>query len=177
MGPPKELYDRPQNTFVAGFIGSPSMNFFDATVEKAEGGLKLATSFGRLPIMEPLAGRVANRVGEVLSAGLRPEDIHDPDYLPMGIRPTNIEVTADLVEHLGREVLLVARFDSRTGRPCRRADEGGPQPRQAPRVRQGVRTRVLVPPGTVTVGSVGEEVEGLPGLGFLLAVEANAMIG
>ena len=111
-------------TFVAGFIGSPAMNFFDATIEKAEGGLVLSTGFGRLPIREPLASRVANRTGEVVSAGLRPEDIHDPDYVPVGIRPTNIEVTADLVEHLGSEayvylqaseVMLVARFDSRSG--------------------------------------------------------------
>jgi multiple sugar transport system ATP-binding protein len=123
VGPPQELYDHPQNTFVAGFIGSPSMNFFDATVEKAEGGLVLATGLGRLPIREPLAGRLANRVGETVSSGLRPEDIYDPDYLPVGIKPTLIEVTADLVEHLGSEayvylqaseVLLVARMDSRT---------------------------------------------------------------
>jgi multiple sugar transport system ATP-binding protein len=124
VGTPQELYDHPQNTFVAGFIGSPSMNFFDATIQKAEGGLVLATGFGRLPIRELLAGRVANRIGEVVSAGLRPEDIHDPDYLPVGIRATNIEVKADLVEHLGSEayvylqaseVLLVARVDSRSG--------------------------------------------------------------
>ena len=123
VGSPKELYERPQNTFVAGFIGSPSMNFFDATVEKAEGGLELATSFGRLPVRDPLAGRVADHIGEVVSAGLRPEDIHDPDYLPVGIRPAKVEVTADLVEHLGSEAyvylqandaLLVARFDSRS---------------------------------------------------------------
>jgi multiple sugar transport system ATP-binding protein len=123
VGTPKELYEHPRNTFVAGFIGSPSMNFFDATVEKSEGGLALASRLGRLPLQGPLVDRLQDRIGEGVTAGLRPGDVHDPAYVPSGIHPSFIDATVDLVEHLGSEAFvylklddeqLVGRVDSRT---------------------------------------------------------------
>jgi multiple sugar transport system ATP-binding protein len=135
VGPPKELYEHPTNTFVAGFIGSPSMNFFDATVEKTEGGLLLASALGRLPVHEQLAGRLESHAGEQVTVGIRPEDIHDPAYVPIGIATTTIEATVDLVEHMGSEAYVYLTTDG--VRLVGRVD-----PRSAAREGEGMRAAV-----------------------------------
>jgi multiple sugar transport system ATP-binding protein len=123
VGTPKELYERPVNQFVAGFIGSPAMNFFDTTVEKAEGGLIFASALGRLPVNAALTSVMADHIGADLVLGIRPEDVHDPEFPPPGIPPTLVETKVDLVEAMGSETYLyllkddlsiVARVDSRS---------------------------------------------------------------
>ncbi|MEJ8304910.1 sn-glycerol-3-phosphate ABC transporter ATP-binding protein UgpC [Saccharibacillus sacchari] len=107
---PTELYARPQNMFVAGFIGSPPMNFIDASVESGrlvvEGGsfeLPAAT----LEALSPYAGRK-------LILGIRPEDIHGDDYAP-GLESSPHRMTAHIqvVEHLGSENLLYFHIGGR----------------------------------------------------------------
>jgi multiple sugar transport system ATP-binding protein len=91
---PKELYNNPRNIFVAGFIGSPSMNFFTAHVE----GGKVRLPFGEVDLQEGMQAG-----GEVI-AGIRPEDFEDaslagdlPDHLVF-------EAPIDLVESMGSEI-------------------------------------------------------------------------
>ena len=99
---PMELYNNPKNLFVAGFIGSPSMNFMPATVE----GGKL-----RLPMMEvDVPEGVGDVSGEVI-AGIRPESFEDVDQVDEDARGrgTTFKATIDVVESMGSE--LYAHFD------------------------------------------------------------------
>ncbi|MFN4102014.1 MAG: TOBE domain-containing protein, partial [Pararhodobacter sp.] len=88
-GAPLELYDTPANLFVAGFIGSPSMNFFEATM--TGGMLHLADG----QITAAPAG-VALAEGQAVLLGIRPEDLT--------IAETGLEATIDVVEPTGAEI-------------------------------------------------------------------------
>jgi multiple sugar transport system ATP-binding protein len=105
---PQALYERPANLFVAGFIGSPPMNFINATVEKR--GQEIHLLFGKEDIKLPegkakkLEG--TDYIGKEVVMGIRPEDIHDePAYIEQ--MPDNaVEATVSVVEMLGAETLL-----------------------------------------------------------------------
>jgi multiple sugar transport system ATP-binding protein len=103
VGAPLELYNNPVNRFVAGFIGSPKMNFIDGRIEAREPDATVLAVGGetvRLP--RALRGGDA---GAPITLGVRPEHLtSDPS---VGIRLADVKV--DLVEHLGGETLLYAR--------------------------------------------------------------------
>jgi ABC-type sugar transport system ATPase subunit len=96
IGSPEELYMRPANTFVAGFIGSPAMNFFEAMVEQRAGGLAGRT--GKDAAFALPTGSAA-ALGERCIIGVRPEDlvITDGDHLVSG--------TISVIENLGDHLL------------------------------------------------------------------------
>jgi len=102
VGPPSELYDNPLNLFVAGFIGSPAMNFMPA---------KLQGDTVQLPIGEVrLSGEERNRLGSVdgerpVIVGIRPESFEDASLLGSDTRErgTTFRTKIDLVESLGAE--------------------------------------------------------------------------
>ena len=102
IGTPEELYERPTNLFVAGFIGSPAMNFFPATLTSA--GLTLP--FGAATLMPPLADVLAQqpKLRDVI-VGIRPEHLHDVALIDAHQRMKALifEVNVDLVESLGAE--------------------------------------------------------------------------
>src|SRR5438445_6867873 len=76
VGEPLELYNQPANRFVAGFIGSPAMNFADVTLAE-NGGKPVAEAPGlRIALPDALAARARNRAGRKATLGVRPEDIH-----------------------------------------------------------------------------------------------------
>jgi multiple sugar transport system ATP-binding protein len=119
LGTPAELYARPANLFVAGFIGSPAMNFFEAQVAREDGNLMLDAGSFRIPA----PGAVDAYEGRSVTLGIRPEDIHDPAYLPPGIKTSAVEASVDVVEAMGSETYLhlvaggvpfIARVDSRS---------------------------------------------------------------
>jgi multiple sugar transport system ATP-binding protein len=103
VGPPQELYARPSNLFVAGFIGSPAMNFMGGTLEQG----KLRTALGDMPLTDRL-----RRVLEAKSAergvivGIRPEDIEDAGFVPSDSRSSGVTfpATIDVVESMGSDV-------------------------------------------------------------------------
>src|SRR5512147_528252 len=84
---PSNLYTHPQNLFVAGFIGSPSMNFFDATLKQEDGKVVVDTGVFNLAVPADHAEIFKNHMGKKVVFGIRPEDIHDIDYQPPGIVP------------------------------------------------------------------------------------------
>ena len=100
---PQNLYDHPSNTFVAGFIGSPSMNFFDATVTGDGQELYVDTGAFRLRLEAEAAGRLAGDSGKEVLLGIRPEHFHHPDFLPAGVQGSKIRGKVDLTEHMGSE--------------------------------------------------------------------------
>ncbi|MET1133123.1 MAG: sn-glycerol-3-phosphate ABC transporter ATP-binding protein UgpC [Aeromicrobium sp.] len=101
VGSPTDLYDNPNNLFVAGFIGSPSMNFLPATID----GDSLSTSLGELPI--PDAYREALRSGSAsrdVIVGIRPEHFEDASLVPSDAPGARVNVNVDLVEQMGSDV-------------------------------------------------------------------------
>jgi multiple sugar transport system ATP-binding protein len=92
---PRELYNNPRNLFVAGFIGSPAMNFFTAQVE----GGKVRLPFGEVPLPQGVQAG-----GEVI-AGIRPEDFEDPAFVGSdGGQWLEFEAPIELVESMGSEI-------------------------------------------------------------------------
>ena len=123
VGSPQTLYDHPANVFVAGFIGSPAMNFFDGTIVEGD-GLMLESGSMRLPIPPDKARRLSTYVGKPIIFGIRPENVHDPAFTPSDIQAAPVAATVDVTEPMGSEVLLhllvethglLARVDPRTG--------------------------------------------------------------
>ena len=108
---PLELYDRPANLFVAGFIGSPPMNLFPGTLQPTEGGLQFVEtnpsgsplSF-RLPATFAAAG--AGRAGQPVVLGLRPEHVHDAANFAANSATGNAEVRVEVAEPMGAETYL-----------------------------------------------------------------------
>jgi multiple sugar transport system ATP-binding protein len=99
VGAPLELYNNPKNLFVAGFIGSPKMNFLKASIEGADGAsARLATAGGTLTLPRATSGAV----GSAATLGVRPEHITIAEG--RGIKLA--DVTVDLVENLGGQTLL-----------------------------------------------------------------------
>ncbi|MFL5641141.1 MAG: ABC transporter ATP-binding protein [Chloroflexota bacterium] len=104
VGTPQTLYDTPINRFVAGFIGSPSMNFVDVKVDGSGGGARLV---GPADWSIPLPGRysdaAAAQSGKTFVAGFRPEHL---DIGDAGSNAGSFQARADVVEYLGNEELL-----------------------------------------------------------------------
>ncbi|PNV63222.1 sugar ABC transporter ATP-binding protein [Clostridium sp. chh4-2] len=110
---PQNLYDKPQNKFVAGFIGAPQMNLVDATVGK--NGSDVTLAFGGHTIAIPEAkGKILEDkgyIGKVVTLGIRPEDLHDEEaFLSMSPKSV-IEATIRVYELLGAEVYLYFDVD------------------------------------------------------------------
>ncbi len=103
---PQKLYDNPDNVFVAGFIGSPAMNFFDAKLSQSDGKLMVDAGAFAVPIPESKAGPYKGHAGKSVIFGIRPEDLHDPSYAPPGIHQALIETTVEVTELMGNEVFL-----------------------------------------------------------------------
>jgi multiple sugar transport system ATP-binding protein len=98
LATPRELYEQPVNLFVAGFIGSPPMNFLPATIEGSD---KLKLPFGTVTIPTEKAERAAGK--GLLIAGLRPEHFDDASVVD-GVTPdSTFKATVDVTEWLGNE--------------------------------------------------------------------------
>ena len=104
---PANLYTKPDNVFVAGFIGSPQMNFVTATLSKENGSVY--ASFGDNKIMIPngkVTSELEGYIGKEVIVGIRPEDIHDDEAFissrPEAVCNAYVEVT----EMMGAETYL-----------------------------------------------------------------------
>jgi multiple sugar transport system ATP-binding protein len=107
VGTPQELYNLPYNIFVAGFIGSPAMNFFEVTVGR-EGDVEYLDSGSfRLPLPATQAAMLKSYSGKKLTLGIRPEDIHAKEYLPAGIDAAAVvSAKVDVTEMMGNELFV-----------------------------------------------------------------------
>ncbi len=120
---PQELYDRPLNLFVAGFIGSPAMNFFPAKLVKEGGALFVDAGAFKIKIPEARNSLYMPYADKDVIFGIRPEDIHNPQFVPPGIHAEPVEAKVDVTELMGNEIFLylvsgsnsyVARVDPRS---------------------------------------------------------------
>ncbi len=107
VGTPQQLYDAPANRFVAGFIGSPAMNFVEMKVEGAGDGATLNYDGLRMPVPPRVRGSIGGEGREVV-AGFRPEHLNVGE--PQGSGETGFSATCDVVEYLGNEELLHLRL-------------------------------------------------------------------
>jgi multiple sugar transport system ATP-binding protein len=104
MGEPLELYNTPANRFVAGFIGSPAMNFADVTLRETGGKLWAEAANLRIAIPEAVAHRAGGRNGAKATLGVRPEDIHIAT--PADPADLCLDVEVEVIEQLGAEIIL-----------------------------------------------------------------------
>ncbi|WP_026583954.1 ABC transporter ATP-binding protein [Bacillus sp. J33] len=121
VGAPKEVYEKPENVFVGGFIGSPAMNFFNGKLEDGHflvGQTKVAVPEGKMKVL-----RDQRYVGKDIILGIRPEDIHDEPVFIDASQGSKINARIDVSELTGAETMIyssiegqdfVARVDSRT---------------------------------------------------------------
>ncbi|MCI0552352.1 MAG: sn-glycerol-3-phosphate ABC transporter ATP-binding protein UgpC [Anaerolineae bacterium] len=120
---PQNLYDHPNNLFVAGFIGSPAMNFFPGKLRKD--GNKLVVDAGDFVVAIPpsRAKPFEAHEGKDIIFGIRPENIHDAEFVPTNIDAEKVAVKVDVTELMGNEIFLylvsgkntfVARVDPRS---------------------------------------------------------------
>jgi multiple sugar transport system ATP-binding protein len=113
LGTPQELYDTPTNLFVAGFIGSPSMDFFDGRLQKDSSGASVAIGSRGDACTLRLTGTAAEQLsgqatsdGRPVIVGIRPEDFHLADGNADGAMTGKV----DVVEYLGNEQLIYVRL-------------------------------------------------------------------
>jgi multiple sugar transport system ATP-binding protein len=120
---PQHLYDFPDNLFVAGFIGSPAMNFFNATIHKQDGKLFVDGGTFKLQIPDERTGVYSAFADKPVIFGIRPEDIHNPQFAPPGINAQVVTSNVDVTELMGNEIFVhmkskehnfVARVDPRS---------------------------------------------------------------
>jgi multiple sugar transport system ATP-binding protein len=106
---PQVLYDSPVNEFVAGFIGSPSINLVEAELGREDGRLSVTFGEHRLPVDEQLArnrSALESYVGKTIVLGIRPESFEDTSLVSDVPPDRRVKTTAELIEPLGSEVLV-----------------------------------------------------------------------
>jgi len=110
--PPKELYDRPTNLFVAAFIGSPAMNLYQATVDPD--GRSIALGDQRLALPPDLTDEavIGPYRGQRVVVGIRPEELGDATLGGNGLATQRLQGRVDLVEELGAEKLVHFRINA-----------------------------------------------------------------
>jgi len=121
VGTPKEVYEKPGNIFVGGFIGSPAMNFLRGVLQDgvfAIGDVKIAVPEGKMKVL-----REQGYVGKEVILGIRPEDFHDEPVFLEASQNTKVRAHVEVAELLGAEIMVysqisgqefVARVDART---------------------------------------------------------------
>jgi multiple sugar transport system ATP-binding protein len=106
VGSPQEMYDHPQNIFVAGFIGSPAMNFLKVNLKKSNGDVVAVFGATEIPISKELQSRASDLekyVGRDIILGVRPEHIEDPKVTEGLQDASTIVVKPQVIESMGSE--------------------------------------------------------------------------
>ncbi|MCG3204730.1 MAG: sn-glycerol-3-phosphate import ATP-binding protein UgpC [Elusimicrobia bacterium] len=110
VAPPLEIYNKPANKFVAGFIGNPPMNFFEVDVKKSGSNLSLSIgkngAKGNLELANGVKQRLEPYAGKTIVMGVRPEDIYDKVYYQGSGKGRTVSSTVEVVEPMGAEKYL-----------------------------------------------------------------------
>jgi len=136
---PQNLYDRPANKFVAGFIGSPAMNFVDVTIQQADGALYAVNSGLRLRVPDSKAAALRSYIGQTVTLGVRPEHLIERSRAN-GLAPADskVPVTVDVIELLGNEIFVYLTTDNNMTLTARMDPDV--------RIQRGQRIEVTAPP-------------------------------
>jgi len=112
---PQDLYDRPVNLFVGGFIGSPAMNMLEATLVKSNGGLAVEAGGQRLAIDDELVSAqpaLTSYEGKKVVLGIRPEDLEDAAIAKDVPADRRLHGKVELIEALGSEIMAHFTIDA-----------------------------------------------------------------
>jgi multiple sugar transport system ATP-binding protein len=104
VGTPLEVYEHPASVFVANFIGTPPMNFMRGTLRDSGGSVQ--TSVAQLALPAAWREIAARNVGREVVIGIRPEHLLDPARKGRGMETAEVEITVELVETLGDELVV-----------------------------------------------------------------------
>ena len=121
---PQEIYDAPNNMFVAGFIGAPQMNFIDVKLMEENGEIFAKNDYLNIKLNKGECGVLIekNYIGKEVVLGIRPEDIHIEDIFVDNSLDSTFEATVEIGELMGAEIYaylksgddsIIARFDGR----------------------------------------------------------------
>jgi multiple sugar transport system ATP-binding protein len=103
---PIHIYNQPANKFVAGFIGSPPMNFIDGMIIKRNGVLHFKEDQFQVKIPEAMNARLAPYIDKKATLGIRPESIYDKLFLGDASPENTVKATVEVVEPMGAELFL-----------------------------------------------------------------------
>lgn len=103
---PITLYDKPVNKFVAGFIGSPPMNFINGKIIKKDGKFYFSEDDFRVKIVDDMYSKVSSYEDKELIFGIRPEDIYDKLFVSDASQDNMIKAVVEIIEPMGSEVFL-----------------------------------------------------------------------
>ncbi|WP_416671711.1 ABC transporter ATP-binding protein [Egbenema bharatensis] len=106
VGTPQTLYNEPRNTFVAGFMGSPAMNFLPARLVEQDGQLTVIGNTFTLTVPPDQRSPYAPYRDRPVIFGIRPENLHVPGFVPPGIQPLPFKATVSVIEMMGNELVL-----------------------------------------------------------------------
>ncbi len=110
-GTPLDIYERPINYFVAGFIGSPPMNFFPGQIKHLDGHLQIIADGIQVPLPDSYKAKLTDVKGDDFIFGIRPEHLHDAElYTILKKETTVIKGMVDAVEPMGAESYVHATF-------------------------------------------------------------------
>ena len=111
-GAPLKVYNKPANRFVAGFIGSPTMNFFEVTPELVNDQLVVPIAGQKLAVPESLKRRYESSTGREVVFGIRPEHIYDRDAKEEFPGASCVQVVVEVVEPVGALIILLSSIQS-----------------------------------------------------------------
>ncbi|MBT2614655.1 MULTISPECIES: ABC transporter ATP-binding protein [unclassified Bacillus (in: firmicutes)] len=109
VGAPKDVYEKPINVFVGGFIGSPAMNFFTGTLK--EGTIKIGEQALEIPEFKMKMLRDQGYVGKEVILGIRPEDFHNEGAYFTESPSTTFTTQIDVAELMGAEIMLYSTLE------------------------------------------------------------------
>ena len=135
VGTPLQVYGKPANKFVAGFIGAPAMNFIDVTVRVDAGATMVETAGLKLTVGGAGATALGQYNGRPVILGVRPEHLALGDGAP----GQNFDARAEVIEQLGSEILLETKVGNHGVTVARVAPET--------KIASGDQVRVSVQPG------------------------------
>ena len=124
-GPPLKVYQAPANLFVAGFIGSPAMNFIPSRLLKKDSSYFIDAESFWVKLPSDIYPSISSYEGKKVIFGVRPEDFHDKQFYPEGTADNTIKAKIEVIEPLGDEVIfyllcgehsLIVKLDSRTNK-------------------------------------------------------------
>lgn len=108
---PQNLYNHPCNMFVAGFIGSPQMNFIDSKIVEEDGKLYAQFSDYKIPLLERMCESLKEYINKDVVVGIRPENFHSENFYFKEDESNKIELFTNIVEMMGSEVNIYGELN------------------------------------------------------------------